>query len=193
MQQKFSSENAPRTRISADRVGVSATDTGGLVRGVEASPRGLIRSTLLAAGAALSVLAVFHLPAEYGIDPTGLGSVLGLTEMGLIKQQLYAEAEADAAGLGATTAPDPEVLARLDRIELQLAAIGAVIGAPLEIPATEASATVAAAAPAPAPVPEPLSEPVPDAAAEPAPDVEISAPAIEAAVAEAAAADWRAA
>ena len=35
------------------------------------------------------------LPAEYGIDPTGAGQVLGLTEMGEIKQELADEAEAD--------------------------------------------------------------------------------------------------
>ncbi len=36
-----------------------------------------------------------YLPAEYGVDPTGIGTVLGLTEMGEIKQELEAEAEAD--------------------------------------------------------------------------------------------------
>ncbi len=33
-----------------------------------------------------------YLPAEYGTNPTGVGSILGLTEMGEIKQQLAAEA-----------------------------------------------------------------------------------------------------
>ena len=35
------------------------------------------------------------MPSEYGIDPTGLGSTLGLTEMGEIKTQLSDEAERD--------------------------------------------------------------------------------------------------
>ncbi|SEB03621.1 transmembrane anchor protein [Rubrimonas cliftonensis] len=35
------------------------------------------------------------LPAEYGIDPTGVGRVLGLAEMGEIKQELAEEAEQD--------------------------------------------------------------------------------------------------
>lgn len=35
------------------------------------------------------------LPAEYGIDPTGVGRMLGLQEMGEIKTQLADEAEAD--------------------------------------------------------------------------------------------------
>ena len=50
-----------------------------------------------AAGAAGAILVLFWLPAEYGIDPTGVGRLTGLTEMGEIKQQLAAEAEADAA------------------------------------------------------------------------------------------------
>jgi len=36
------------------------------------------------------------LPAEYGIDPTGAGRVLGLTQMGEIKVRLAREAAADA-------------------------------------------------------------------------------------------------
>ena len=35
------------------------------------------------------------LPAEYGIDPTGVGRVLGLTQMGEIKEELADEAERD--------------------------------------------------------------------------------------------------
>ena len=31
---------------------------------------------------------LFWLPAEYGIDPTRLGHVMGLTQMGKIEQQL---------------------------------------------------------------------------------------------------------
>lgn len=57
----------------------------------------LLRSTILAAIAALVLLIAVVLPAEYGIDPTGAGRVLRLTEMGDIKQQLAAEAAADAS------------------------------------------------------------------------------------------------
>ena len=46
------------------------------------------------------------LPAEYGIDPTGVGKLLRLTEMGQVKQQLAEEAAADAAGLVATETSD---------------------------------------------------------------------------------------
>ena len=33
------------------------------------------------------------MPAEYAIDPTGMGKVLGLTKMGEIKQSLAEESE----------------------------------------------------------------------------------------------------
>ena len=57
--------------------------------------RQLIRSTLIAAGVAAALLVTVVLPAEYNIDPTGAGRVLGLTQMGEIKTQLHREAEAD--------------------------------------------------------------------------------------------------
>lgn len=53
------------------------------------------RSTVLAAIGAAVIAVTIYLPAEYAIDPTGIGRVLGLTEMGEIKGQLAAEAEAD--------------------------------------------------------------------------------------------------
>lgn len=57
----------------------------------------LIRSTIIAAASAGAILAAVVLPSEYGIDPTGVGKFLGLTEMGEIKMQLAQEATADAA------------------------------------------------------------------------------------------------
>ncbi|MEG9305073.1 MULTISPECIES: transmembrane anchor protein [Psychrobacter] len=59
----------------------------------------LIKSTILAIIAAIVLLFTVVLPAEYGIDPTGVGKLLRLTEMGQVKQQLAEEAAADAAGL----------------------------------------------------------------------------------------------
>ncbi len=61
------------------------------------SSKKLLRSTILAAISALVLLVAVVLPAEYGIDPTGVGGVLRMTKMGEIKQQLAAEAAADAA------------------------------------------------------------------------------------------------
>lgn len=61
------------------------------------SSKQLLRSTILAAISAVVLLVAVVLPSEYGIDPTGVGRVLRLTEMGEIKTQLAAEAAADAA------------------------------------------------------------------------------------------------
>lgn len=55
----------------------------------------LLRSTVIAAVSAVAILVTVVLPAEYGIDPTRIGGVLGLAEMGEIKAQLAEEAEAD--------------------------------------------------------------------------------------------------
>ncbi|WP_373188276.1 hypothetical protein [Halopseudomonas sp.] len=57
----------------------------------------LIRSTIVAAFVALVLLVTVVMPAEYAIDPTGAGRLLGLTQMGEIKQQLAEEAAADEA------------------------------------------------------------------------------------------------
>ena len=62
-----------------------------------ASPRRLLRSTLIALAVAGLLLVTIVLPAEYGIHPTGVGRVLGLTRMGEIKTRLAKEAAADAA------------------------------------------------------------------------------------------------
>jgi hypothetical protein len=60
------------------------------------TPRQLRRSTVAAVIGAAVIGVGVYLPAEYGIDPTGVGNVLGLTEMGEIKQQLAREAAEDA-------------------------------------------------------------------------------------------------
>ena len=167
MKDKFDIPRAPQVPPRA----------GAQVRSVETTSGGLIRSTVLSGAAALAVLTVVYLPAEYGIDATGFGAVLGLTEMGQIKQQLYAEDAADAAA--APVVLDPAVMARLERMEAQLAEIGAIVGASV------------AGGSAPAPVaPEPAAElatsPAPEANEAPA----ATQIAVESAVAEAAS-DWR--
>jgi hypothetical protein len=69
--------------------------------------RQLVRSTLIALGAAAVLLVTVVLPAEYAVDPTGAGRVLGLTQMGEIKQQLADEAAADEAVSVAAGGPAP--------------------------------------------------------------------------------------
>jgi hypothetical protein len=77
-----------------------------------------IRELQIATGAAVLVAALLAvttvLPAEWGIDPTGAGSVLGLTAMGELKQAAHEDAPAE-------TAPEPEVYPhRTDELSLTL-------------------------------------------------------------------------
>jgi hypothetical protein len=61
------------------------------------SSRSLLRSTAIAAATAAVLLVTAVLPAEYGVDPTGVGRLLGLTQMGEIKMELAREAAAAEA------------------------------------------------------------------------------------------------
>ena len=69
------------------------------------SARTLVRSTLVALAVAVVLLVTAVLPAEYGVDPTGIGRVLGLTEMGEIKMALAREAEAHDSAEAAAALP----------------------------------------------------------------------------------------
>lgn len=55
----------------------------------------LLRSTILALIAAVALLVTVVMPAEYAIDPTGVGRLLGMTQMGELKATLAAEAAAE--------------------------------------------------------------------------------------------------
>ncbi|MAM89675.1 MAG: hypothetical protein CME36_20440 [unclassified Hahellaceae] len=66
-------------------------------RGELPSSGKLIRSTIIAAVVAAVLLVTVVMPAEYALDPTGLGRMLGLTEMGEIKAQLDEEEAAELA------------------------------------------------------------------------------------------------
>jgi hypothetical protein len=50
--------------------------------------RQLGRTTAIAAGIAIILLVGVVMPSEYGIDPTGVGRVLGLKEMGRSRNSL---------------------------------------------------------------------------------------------------------
>jgi hypothetical protein len=71
------------------------------------SSRALLRSTLIAAATAAVLLVTVVLPAEYGLDPTGVGRVIGLTEMGEIKMELAREAAAAEAGQASVVVSEP--------------------------------------------------------------------------------------
>ncbi len=60
------------------------------------TPRQLRRATVFAVLLALAIALIVVLPAEYGVDPTGLGRRIGLKQMGLLKQELAREAIEDA-------------------------------------------------------------------------------------------------
>jgi guanyl-specific ribonuclease Sa len=68
------------------------------------SSQTLLRSTLIALAVAAALLVTIVLPAEYAIDPTGAGRVLGLTQMGEIKMSLAREAAAAEAAEAALRA-----------------------------------------------------------------------------------------
>ena len=57
----------------------------------------LFKSTILAVFVAAVVLITVVLPAEYGIDPTGIGNLIGLVKMGEIKVSLAQEAASERA------------------------------------------------------------------------------------------------
>lgn len=172
--QRFDIHKAPLTPLRAEPRHAAPLGGAGHIQGVDATSGGLVRSTLFAGGVALVILTLFYLPAEYGVDPTGVGGLLGLTEMGDIKQQLYGEAAAqDAAAAAIATAPEEnaepgDVAARLDRIDAQLQQIAAVIGADIATAAVAQAEAMPEAVASIAPVPD--AEPVaigPEAAALP--------------------------
>jgi hypothetical protein len=55
----------------------------------------LVKSTILAAIGATFLLVGVVMPAEYGIDPIGVGKMTGLQKMGEIKMSLAKEAQAE--------------------------------------------------------------------------------------------------
>jgi hypothetical protein len=96
--------------------------------------RQLLRSSVIALVVAAALLVTVVMPAEYAIDPTGVGRVLGLTQMGEIKNTLAVEAaDADVQPAAVPVAQSP---------------------APVQAAPQEQIAT--------APVAEPVAEPLPD-------------------------------
>lgn len=67
----------------------------------------LVRSTVAAALVAAALLVTAILPAEFGIDPTGIGRALGLAQMGEIKASLAAGPKAGDAKISPGPQPPP--------------------------------------------------------------------------------------
>ena len=110
----------------------------------------LIRSTVIAAVSAVVLLLTVVLPAEYAIDPTGIGRVLGLTEMGEIKARLAQEAAEDAAAKGAAPAATSAVLPAVGRTAGEdPSAEASPAAVPVSPPAGAAPASLSSGAPAP--------------------------------------------
>jgi len=76
----------------------------------------LIKSTVAAVGVAVILLVIAVLPAEYGVDPTGVGKALGLSSMGKMKVSLAQET---------ATAHTQELVANSNQISPSLEAIAA--------------------------------------------------------------------
>jgi hypothetical protein len=100
------------------------------------SSRALIKSTLIAAAVALVLLVTVILPAEYAIDPTRIGRVLGLTQMGEVKMALAKEAAAEEGAGTTAVAATPA------------AATPAAVSTPAPAGAAPVTAAPAAGAPA---------------------------------------------
>jgi hypothetical protein len=89
-----------------------------------ASPRALWRATGGAAIAAAAIMVLVVLPAEADIDPTGVGSMLGLTGMATAAET--PAAQPDASAPAAVTLPDRAAIERTgawrqDEMRIELA------------------------------------------------------------------------
>jgi len=62
----------------------------------EASKRDIIMGVIIAGGVALALLVTTILPAEYGLDPTGMGKLLGFSQMNKEKKENNAKATKSA-------------------------------------------------------------------------------------------------
>lgn len=69
----------------------------------------LIKSTIIAIIAAAVILVTLVLPAEYGIDPTGVGKLTGLQRMGEIKTALAEELEESESQATASLKADDSI------------------------------------------------------------------------------------
>lgn len=90
---------------------MTATTASALPTRISPSPATLARATGGAVLAAIAIVTLFVLPAEYGIDPTGAGAALGLTGM-VAGEAETAPAAPAAAGASDIATPTKASIAR---------------------------------------------------------------------------------
>ena len=78
--------------------------------------RSLVKATLIAMVVAATILVVAVLPAEYGIDPTGVGSRLGLDALASTDIAAKTEDSSAAAASAEAGVPEPATGAELDAV-----------------------------------------------------------------------------
>ena len=84
---------------------ITANAAGNPVGSIQASPSTLAKATGGALLAAAAIVVLFVMPAEYGIDPTGVGEMTGIIGMGAGGEASAAPAEALVASTAALAMP----------------------------------------------------------------------------------------
>src|SRR5687767_6100000 len=90
--------------------------------------RSPLKATVIAALAAAAILVAVVLPAEYGIDWTGLGNLTGLTAMGRDKVAAAKAAQKEVASPASPTKTGPDTVATSSTRALRSDAIEIPIG-----------------------------------------------------------------
>lgn len=91
---------------------MTATTASALPTRISPSPATLAKATGGAALAAIAIVTLFVLPAEYGIDPTGVGTAIGLNGMVAGAAQDAGPAAAPVAPAGALPTPTKASIAK---------------------------------------------------------------------------------
>lgn len=86
----------------------TATKASSVPPTAHASPSALVKASLGALAVAGAVMVLFVLPAEAGIDPTGVGSALGIAGMGTGESESAGDASAAPVAAAAALAPTRE-------------------------------------------------------------------------------------
>ena len=95
----------------------------------------LLRSTVIALLVAVALLVTTVMPAEYGIDPTGVGRVLGLKAMGEIKMaaQAGASSTTPSASMAVAAVPASSAVAALQNSRTDQTSVTLMPGEGVEV------------------------------------------------------------